>query len=151
MSMYVRRVCAHGWRPNVEQRCSLRERAGKKRDEAGSTHLVERSKTRAVAADAPALAEGELEGLAEGERAVLGRVVVVDVDVALAVERKREPAVLGEGVEHLAREKRKQSRRRQRNVSGGETGTRRQSVGRASGRQRERVGSGDGLRRRDGG
>lgn len=66
-------------------------------------HLVERRKAGAVAPDALALAEGLLERLAEGNGTVLDRVVVVDLEVALALELERHLAVLGERVQHLWR------------------------------------------------
>lgn len=67
------------------------------------THLVERGKAGAVPPDASPFTERELERLADRERAVLGRVVVVDFQVALALDLERHAAVLGESVEHLHR------------------------------------------------
>ena len=67
------------------------------------THLVERGKAGAIPPDASPFTERELERLADRERAVLRRVVVVDFQVALALDLERHAAVLGESVEHLHR------------------------------------------------
>lgn len=69
--------------------------------ERGGTHLVERGKAGAVPPDPSPFTERELERLADRERAVLGRVVVVDFQVALALDLERHAAVLGESVKHL--------------------------------------------------
>lgn len=71
-----------------------------RRDRA-TTHLVERRKPSAVPPDAPSLAQSLLERLAQRQRTVLGRVVVVHLQVSLALELKRHLAMLGEGVQHL--------------------------------------------------
>ena len=66
-----------------------------------ATHLVERGVGKAVSLDTLPLAESLLERSSQGQRAVLGRVVVVDVQVTLAVERERHASVLGQRGEHL--------------------------------------------------
>lgn len=63
--------------------------------------LVEGRVGVAVALDAAALAESLLERLAEGDAAVLDRVVVVDLEVALALQVELEAAVLRERGQHL--------------------------------------------------
>ena len=66
--------------------------------------LVERRVGVAEAADAAPIAQRLVDGGAQGQRAVLGRVVVVDVEVALAVELEVEPAVLGQRGQHVVEE-----------------------------------------------
>ena len=66
--------------------------------------LVERRIGMAEAADAAALAQRLVEGRAQRQGAVLGGVVVVDVEVALAVQLEVEPAVLGQGRQHVVEE-----------------------------------------------
>jgi len=68
---------------------------------ASGTHLVKRRISVSVPLDTLALAERLLERLAEREAAVLGRVVVVNVQVALALDGEAHAAVLGERGEHL--------------------------------------------------
>ena len=58
----------------------------------------------AVAFDATLVAEGVLEGLAEGEPDVFDGVVIVDVGVAVASDAEAEAAVLGDVVEHVVEE-----------------------------------------------
>lgn len=66
-----------------------------------SAHLIERREASPVPPDPPPLAESEFERLSDRERAVLGRVVVIDLQVAFALDLQAHAAVLGEGVEHL--------------------------------------------------
>ncbi len=66
--------------------------------------LVERRVGVAEAADAAPVAERLVDGRAQRQRAVLGRVVVVDVEIALAVELEVEPAVLGQRGQHVVEE-----------------------------------------------
>src|SRR5690606_1245160 len=58
----------------------------------------------AVASDAALIAERALERLAERERDVLDRMVLVDVEVAAAFDLEREPAVLADLLEHVIEE-----------------------------------------------
>ena len=51
--------------------------------------------------DAAPVAQRLVERLAERQRAVLGRVVVVDLEVALALQLQVEARVLGQGREHV--------------------------------------------------
>ena len=95
-----------GLRARRQRAGSACERAGRRPlvgARRGKTHLVEGRKASAVPPDALALAERLLERLAERDGAVLDRVVVVDLEVALALELERHLAVLGERVEHLRR------------------------------------------------
>ena len=58
----------------------------------------------AVARDAELVAQRLAQRLAERERAVLDGVVLVDLQIAVAVELEREAAVLGELLEHVIEE-----------------------------------------------
>jgi hypothetical protein len=66
--------------------------------------LVHRHQGLAVAADALALAERLGHRLAEGDAAVLGGVVEVDMQVALGLQRDVDQAVAGKLFEHVVEE-----------------------------------------------
>src|SRR4051794_17857141 len=66
--------------------------------------LVERRVGVAETADAATVAERSVERLAERQRAVLGGVVVVDLEVALAGQLEVEPGVLGQAGQHVVEE-----------------------------------------------
>jgi hypothetical protein len=59
---------------------------------------------KAVAADAGLVAERLAQRLADGQRAILDRVVLVDVQVAAAAQLQRKAAVPGELLEHVIEE-----------------------------------------------
>ncbi len=63
--------------------------------------LVERGEGRAEAGDAAPLPERLIERLPERQRAVLDRVVVVDLEIARAFERQIEARVPGECCQHM--------------------------------------------------
>jgi len=71
------------------------------RDWNALTHLIKRSVGKSVTLDALPLSQSLLERRAQGQGAVLGRVVVVDVQVSFTVERERHASVLGQSREHL--------------------------------------------------
>ena len=58
----------------------------------------------AVAADARLVAQGLAQGLAEADADVLDRVVLVDVQVALGVDRQIDRRVLGQQRQHVVEE-----------------------------------------------
>ncbi|MCY1283511.1 hypothetical protein D9M70_323920 [compost metagenome] len=59
----------------------------------------------AVAADALLVADGLGEGLAEGDADILDGVVVVDMQIALALDVQVDQAVAGDLVEHVLKER----------------------------------------------
>lgn len=65
------------------------------------THLVQRGISAPVPPDPPSFAQSLLESLSEGQSAVFGRVVVVNVKIPLALQVERHLTVLGERGEHL--------------------------------------------------
>ena len=69
------------------------------RDSASSGHVGV-----AVAADALLVADGLGEGLAEGDADVLDGVVIVDMQVALALDVQVDQAVAGDLVHHVVEE-----------------------------------------------
>ena len=73
-------------------------------DDGAGQRLVERGVGGAEAGDALALAERAVKRLAERDGAVLGAVVVVNVQVALAGQREVHAAVLGQLREHVVQE-----------------------------------------------
>src|SRR5205814_10535640 len=60
-----------------------------------------RRKEKAIARDARLVPERATKRLAEGQRRVLGGVVLVDLEIALGSQLEREPAVPGESFEHV--------------------------------------------------
>ena len=70
-------------------------------DHRARQRLVERRERRAEAGDAAPRAQRLIERLAERQRAVLDRVVVVDLEVAGAGEPEIEPGVPGERAQHV--------------------------------------------------
>lgn len=83
--------------------CSQRRGVSRRiaRQKTAQTHLVERSIGEAVSLDTLSLSQSLLERSSKSQGAVLGRVVVVDVQVTLAVERERHASVFGQRSEHL--------------------------------------------------
>src|SRR5690606_40294862 len=63
-----------------------------------------------ITVNAPLVAEGALQSLAQRQRAILDRMVLVDVQVALAGQLHREAAVLGDLLQHVIEEDRKSTR-----------------------------------------
>src|SRR2546422_1081458 len=66
--------------------------------------LVERRVCPSEAVDTAPVAQGAVERLAQGQRAVFGGVVVVDLEVSLAGERHVESGVAGQRVEQVVEE-----------------------------------------------
>ena len=73
-------------------------------DRGAGQRLVHRQVDVGVAGDAGAVAERLRERLAEHDADVLGRVVLVDVEVALRRDRQVDQAVPGELLQHVVEE-----------------------------------------------
>src|SRR5205807_7233920 len=73
-------------------------------EDAAHQRLVERGMGGAEATDPDALAQSARHGATQRQTAVLDQVVGIDVDVAVAVQAHVHPAVLGEGLQHVAEE-----------------------------------------------
>jgi len=83
----------------LQRRVAVRPR--RQIDHRARQRLVQRRMARPEAPHAADRAERLLEGGAQRQRTVLGRVVVVNPQVALALQLQRQAAVLGERVQHL--------------------------------------------------
>lgn len=79
-------------------------RAGGQVDDRTRQGLIQRRKSRAKALDAADLAQRLSKSLAESNRTVLRRVVVIDPQVALALQLQRHAAMLGERMQHVVQE-----------------------------------------------
>ena len=73
-------------------------------DDRARQGLVEGREARAEALDAANLAERLFERLAQRNRTVLGRVVVINVQVAAALQLQGQAAVLGQRLQHVVEE-----------------------------------------------
>lgn len=73
-------------------------------DDGPGERLVKRSVGVAEPSDSGEAAQGLVEGVAEGDAAVFGGVMVVDVEISLAAEGEAPTGVLGQGVEHVVEE-----------------------------------------------
>ena len=85
--------------PQLQMRVAVRAR--RQVHDRARQRLVQRRESRAKALDAPNLAQRLSERLAQGNRTVLRRVVVIDPQVALALQLQRHAAVLGERMQHV--------------------------------------------------
>lgn len=77
--------------------------AGNVHDDAGK-RLVQRGVCMTEPPDALGVAESLLEAAAEHDSHILCRVVVADMEIALAFQFQRPAAVLGQSVEHVVQE-----------------------------------------------
>src|SRR5690606_19020496 len=73
-------------------------------DDHARQRLVERRVGRAEAGDAAPFAQGLIERLAERERTVLDRVMIVDLEIAPTLQAEIEAGVLGERPQHVIEE-----------------------------------------------
>lgn len=88
--------------PQLQMRVAVRTR--RQVDDRARQGLVEGREARAEALDATNLAERLLERLAQRNRTVLGRVVVINVQVAAALQLQGQAAVLGQRLQHVVEE-----------------------------------------------
>ena len=80
-------------------------RAAGEVDHAARERLVEREVEASGARDAFAVAQRLVERLAQRDAGVLDRVVLVDVQIALAAHLQRQRGMLGERLEHVVEER----------------------------------------------
>ena len=102
----VRHVLAGEVAERLALQTELDDRAGPagQVDDRPRQRLVQRRVGRAEARDAAPFPERLIERLAERQRAVLDRVVIVDLEVALASQGQVEARVPGERAEHVIEE-----------------------------------------------
>src|SRR5690606_25432063 len=82
-----------------------RKRSSRQVDDSAHQRLVERRVGVAETADAGAIAERGVETLAEHDRTILDRVVIVDVQITLAAQLQIEAAVLRESGQQVIEER----------------------------------------------
>src|SRR5437879_1794418 len=88
--------------PEVERHVSIG--APRQVHDGARQGFVERGEGRSEPRHAPALAQRAVERLPQRQRAILGGVVIIDVEVALAGERQVQPGVAAQRVQQMVEE-----------------------------------------------